>query len=49
MDDTTVEGSPTPENKDLYMAITTRSFAFRGRGGQETWAGGRVVSIMRDP
>jgi hypothetical protein len=44
-----VEGSPTPENKDLYMAITMRSFAFRGRGGQETWAGGWVVSIMRDP
>jgi hypothetical protein len=44
-----MEGSPTPENKDLYMAIVTRSFAFRGWGGQETWGGGRVVSIVRDP
>jgi hypothetical protein len=31
------------------MAIATRSFAFKGRGGQEAWAGGRVVSTMRDP
>jgi hypothetical protein len=30
LDDTPMEGSPTPENKDLYMAIVTRSFAFRG-------------------
>jgi hypothetical protein len=44
-----VEGSPTPENKDLCMANATRSFAFRGRGDQETWAGGRVVSSMQDP
>jgi hypothetical protein len=44
-----MEGSTTPEHKDLCMAIATRSFAFRGRGGQETWAGGQVVSIMRDP
>jgi hypothetical protein len=44
-----VEGSPTPKNRYLCMAIITRSFAFMGRGGQETWAGGRVVSIMRDP
>jgi hypothetical protein len=49
LDDTTVEGSPTPENNDHCIAIATRSFAFKGRGGQETWAGGQVVSIMRDP
>jgi hypothetical protein len=30
LDDTTVEGSPTPKNKDLCMANATRSFAFRG-------------------
>jgi hypothetical protein len=42
-----MEGPTTRENKDLCMAIAARSFSFRGRGGQETWAGGRVMSIMR--
>jgi hypothetical protein len=37
------------KQKDLCMANATRSFAFRGRGDQETWAGGRIVSIMQDP